>query len=96
MTVIESAYVHISISYPTLHVLRRLQKLKKEAGILSYIRTDNGPEFISKEYINWCEKHHIQRVYSEPSKPMQNGYIERFNRTFREDVLGAYLFRSLR
>ena len=85
-----------SISYPTLRVLRRLQELKEEVGTPSYIRTDNGPEFISKEYINWCEKHHIQRVYSEPGKPMQNGYIERFNRTFREDVLDAYLFRSLR
>ncbi len=85
-----------SISYPTLRVLRRLEELKEEVGTPQYIRTDNGPEFISKAYINWCEKNDIQRVYSEPGKPMQNGYIERFNRTFREDVLDAYLFSSFR
>jgi len=33
--------------------------------------------------------------YSEPGKPMQNGYVERFNRTFREDILDAYLFSSV-
>ena len=40
----------------------------------------------------WSE---IARVYAEPGKPMQNGYVERFNRTFREDVLDAYLFTSI-
>ena len=85
-----------SISYPTLRVLRRLQELKEELGAPRYIRTGNGPEFISKDYINWCEQHNIQRVYSESDRHMQNGYVERFNRTFREDVLDAYLFSSLR
>ena len=35
-------------------------------------------------------------MYSEPDKPMQNGYIERFNRTSREDILDAYLISSLK
>ena len=41
-----------SISYPTLRVFRRLQELKEEVGTPRYIRTDNGPEFVSKDYVN--------------------------------------------
>jgi putative transposase len=55
------------------------------------VRVDNGPEFISSEFTSWAEKHNIQINYS----PYQNGYIERFNRTYRNDVLGLYLFSNL-
>lgn len=84
-----------SISFPSRRVLRELEELIEYYGKPKFIRTDNGPEFRSNEYKKWFERHGIERVYSEPGKPMQNGYIERFNRTFREDVLDAYLFSSI-
>ena len=59
------------------------------------IRVDNGPEFTSKVFINWCNKNEISIKYIQPGKPMQNGYIERFNRLYREAVLDAYLFFDL-
>ena len=84
-----------SISFPSRRVIGHLEELIEYYGKPKYIRTDNGPEFISKEYKQWCKAEDITRVYSEPGKPMQNGYVERFNRTFREDILDAYLFSSV-
>lgn len=56
---------------------------------------DNGPELISDTLAKWASRHHIELLFIQPGKPMQNGYIERFNRTYREEVLNCYIFETL-
>jgi putative transposase len=64
-------------------------------GYPKQLLLDNGPEFNSKTFADWAEARQVKLAFIQPGKPAQNAYIERFNRTFREDVLDAYLFHSI-
>jgi putative transposase len=59
------------------------------------IRVDNGPEYISRTLVNWAEKRGIALTYIQPGKPQQNAYVERYNRTVRQEWLGLYLFETI-
>lgn len=82
-------------SMPSVRVVANLKQAMDIYGKPLQIRVDNGPEFLSKIFVQFCESESIQVKYIQPGKPSQNGYLERFNKTFREDVLDAYLFRNL-
>ena len=49
----------------------------------------------SQVFINWCNENQIKINYIQPGKPVQNAYVERFIRLYREDVLDAYLFSDM-
>ena len=91
----ESLAVYADHSICSQQVTEVLNQIITERGKPEQIRVDNGPEFTSKIFSGWCNKNEISIKYIQPGKPMQNGYIERLNRTFREDVLDAYQFETL-
>ena len=87
--------IEIDTSLPAERVVRFLNQLKDWYGLPEAIRCDNGPEFISSTFVDWCKENNVATWYIQPGKPNQNAYIERFNRTYREEVLSAYLFEDL-
>lgn len=92
----ESLGIKASRSLPSYCVTDFLDDIAKNRGKYpEEIRMDNGPENIAKNMKSWAKRHSIKLSYIQPGKPAQNGYIERFNRTYREEVLNMYLFRNL-
>ena len=91
----EALWIEIDTSLPAARVIRVFDMLATWRGYPAKIRMDNGPEFISSRLAEWAKDREITLDFIEPGKPAQNALIERFNRTYREEVLDMYLFPSL-
>jgi putative transposase len=91
----EALAIEIGTSIPAARVVRVLEQLLAIYGRPEALRLDNGPELTAQVLMDWCQQQAIALRYIQPGKPDQNAFIERFNRTYREEVLDAYVFASL-
>jgi putative transposase len=92
----EALAITLDTSLSSKRVIRELDQLIAWRGKPLKIRVDNGPEFIAQAMAEWATNRQIEIKFIEKGKPHQNGFMERFNRSFREEVLSAYLFTRLK
>jgi putative transposase len=85
----------VDTSLPAERVIRLRGQVVVWQGQPQAIRLDNGPEFLADRFTSWCADRGIALRSIQPGKPKQNAFVERFNRTFRHEVLDAYVFESL-
>jgi len=91
----EALAIEVDTSLSSKRVIRVLERVIQQRGKPSIIRVDNGPEYTSKDFELWAKDQQISIQYIQPGRPMQNGYIERFNGSYRREVLDAYVFFEL-
>lgn len=91
----EGLGMEADFSLPAERVIRALDNIIEWRGKPKAIRSDNGPEYISSLLTQWAEKHEIRLEYTQPGNPQQNAYVERYNRTVRDDWLNQHLFESI-
>ena len=77
------------------YVTRLLDQAAVFRGYPLAVRTDNGPEFTSRAFLGWAQRHGIKHILIEPGAPTQNGYIESFNGKFRDEFLNEQWFDTL-
>ncbi|MEI6801206.1 MAG: IS3 family transposase [Pseudomonadota bacterium] len=76
-------------------VARELDALVRIYGKPACIVSDNGTEFTSKAILKWANDNKVEWHYIDPGKPQQNGYIESFNGSLRDECLNEEIFDSL-
>ena len=74
-------------------VIAQLARLISLHGAPRHLRSDNGTEFVSHAVLKWFREHRIDRAFSDPGKPWQNGLDESFNGKFRDECLNMEWFR---
>ena len=89
----EGLAIEAASSIGSQRCIRVLERVIEARGTKPVVlRSDNGPEFTSVAFTEWCKERSISQVFIQKGKPMQNGYMERFNDSFRKEVLDMYLF----
>ena len=90
----ECLAIDVAGSMRSGRVIEVLSRLISEYGAPRFLRSDNGPEFVSHAILEWLGKAKIDTALNDPGKPWQNGADESFNGKFRDECLSLEWFRS--
>jgi putative transposase len=90
----ESLAIDVAGSIRSRHVIDVLARLITLHGAPAFLRSDNGPEFVSTAILKWLAENRIDTALIDPGKPWQNGTSESFNGKFRDECLSVEWFRT--
>ena len=90
----ECLAIDVGSSIRSQRVIEVLSKLVSVRGAPRYLRSDNGPEFVSRAILAWTIDAKIETALIDPGKPWQNGANESFNGKFRDECLGMQWFQN--
>ncbi|CAM6616530.1 Integrase core domain-containing protein [Enterobacter intestinihominis] len=83
----EALAIEFDLNIPAQRVVRVLDRIVANREYPLKLRMDNDPELISLTIALWAEEHGVALEFIKPSKTTQNAFIERFNRTYRKEIL---------
>ncbi len=79
-------------AFTSVDVKAGLVKVMRERGVPSFLRSDNGPEFIAHDLKVWLAVQEVGTRYIDPGQPWQNGVAESFHVRLRDELLNAEVF----
>lgn len=92
----ESLAIRVARKLNATDVIEALCELFVSRGVPSYIRSDNGPEFVAVTLRQWIAAVGAKTAYIEPGSPWENGYCESFNGKLRDELLNGEIFYTLK
>jgi putative transposase len=90
----ECLAIDVAGSIRSGRVIEVLSRLVSVHGSPQYLRSDNGPEFVSRAMLRWLLQANIDTAHIDPGKPWRNGNNESFNGKFRDECLSMEWFRN--
>lgn len=90
----EALAIDVAGRIRSARVIEVLARLISVHGAPTILRSDNGPEFVSRAVLRWLLANDIDTAHIDPGKPWQNGVDESFNGKFRDECLNVEWFRN--
>jgi transposase InsO family protein len=91
----ECLALHVARKLTAHDLIEVMERLVAERGAPEHIRSDNGSEFIARILRDWLVQRGIKTLYIEPGSPWQNGHVESFNGSLRDECLDRELMLSV-
>ena len=92
---LENLALEVDRSITGEDVVDILDYLFQVHGEPEFLRSDNGPEFVSKVVRKWLEDSGVGTLFIEPGSPWENAYSESFNSRLRDELLNQEIFTCL-
>jgi putative transposase len=77
------------------HVVAALNRLAAQRKAPQYLFVDNGSEFAGRLLDLWAYPRQTRIDFSRPGKPTDNGHVESFNGSFRDECLNLHWFETV-
>ena len=77
-------------------VMGALTMLFRERGTPTFLRSDNGGEFIAGNLADLLAQEKVDARFIDPGSPWQNGFIESFHGKLRDELLNRETFLSVK
>jgi putative transposase len=90
----ECLTIDVAGSIRSSRVIEVLSRLISVHGAPRCLRSDNGPEFVSRAVLRWLHGANIDTAAIDPGRPWQNGLNESFNGKFRDECLSMQWFKN--
>ena len=90
----EAVAIEVDTALPASRVVRVLEQVKTWRPQPMSIHVNNKPKIFAEALDEWYQEHEIHLNFIPSRKPQKNGYVERFYRSFREEIPDCYLLNS--
>jgi putative transposase len=87
--------LEVATSFKSSRVQRVLSALFASRGVPSFVRSDNGSEFVSRSLSVFLSQFGTKSRFIAPGSPWQNGFVESFHSRLRAELLDVEVFCNL-
>ena len=91
----ECLALHVARQLTAADLITVIERLVAQRGVPDHVRSDNGSEFVARTLQTWLAARHVKTLYIEPGSPWQNGHVESFHGSLRDECLDRELMLSV-